>query len=96
MTLLAKSVKLMKSPCIWNGSVCPTSVHAEGTGEACVSRMLNGGEPIAAVSIRFEKNTDILIPLKTKALRKVYLGRADHENPVIGSHFCSKTSQNPC
>lgn len=76
--------------------MCPTSVQAEGTGKACVSRMLNVGKPIATVSIRFEKNTDILIPLKTKALRKVYLGRADHENPVIASHFSSRTSQNPC
>lgn len=49
------------------------------------------GELVATLSIRFEKNTDILIPSKNKALRKADLGRANHENPVFDFHFSYKT-----
>lgn len=54
-------------------------------------RMLNVGELVATLSIRFEKNTDILIPLKIKALRKVDLGTTNHDNPGFDSHFPFKT-----
>lgn len=47
--------------------------------------MLNVGELVATLSVRFERNIDILVPFffKKKALRKVDFGRANHEKPSL-------------
>lgn len=59
--------------------------------------MLNVGELVATLSVRFERNIDILVPLKkkNKALRKVDFGRANHENPAFDSHFPYKPHPSP-
>lgn len=58
--------------------------------------MLNVGELVATLSVRFERNIDILVPFfKKRHLGKWILGEQTMKNPAFDSHFPYKPHPSP-